>query len=1127
MASNLKTEEDVLKYWEHIQAFQKSIENNKDCPEFIFYDGPPFATGLPHYGHIVASTLKDIFPRYKTQMGFKVERRFGFDTHGLPIEYEIEKKLGIKTKEEVEAFGIDKYNEECRKIVLTYRKEWRSTITRLGRWVDFDNDYKTMDPSYMESVWWVFSELWKKGLVYQGAKVMPYSTGCHTPLSNFEAKSNYKEVKDPSIVVKIPLLNATFPNIDGSEVPTYLLVWTTTPWTLLSNLAVCANPDMIYVCICVDVPKPAYYILSKSSLETYFKGQQYTIISSFAGSIMTKYRYQPLYNFFQNVASESEKAFMVLNDTYVKEGGGDNGDDTEGISGAGGAGGTGLVHQAPAFGEDDYRVCLANGIVNRHRVPPCPIDDNGNFTSDVGEFSGLYFKNADPLIIADLKKRNLLFQKKEEVHKYPYCWRSDTPLIYKNVTCWFIDVKSIGDKLVSHNESVNWSPESIGKSKFRNWLENVQDWCVSRDRYWGTPLPIWVSDDGEEKVCIGSIKELEELAQLPPGSVTDLHSHCIDHITIPSKTGKGILHRVKQVMDCWMDSAAMPYAQAHYPFENKENFEKNFPCDFIAEGTDQTRGWFYTLLVLSTALFDKPAYKNVLVNGLVLAEDGEKMSKRKQNYTAPEIIIDKYGADALRLYLIDSRVVKADTLKFQDSGVKSMVKDIHIMVNNMIQYRTETIANYEVQTGTKWHPIRVLSLNDAGYASLENPIDSWMLHCLEEHLHHLHADMDKYELGQICTQMRIFIDRLSRWYIKLNKTRFRLPKNPGTEQAHDVRIGLSVLEYCLHYFSLAMAPFAPFLAEIVFHNTLVHMQSVLFLDQTKQQSVHFNTIPRNIWFHRNDGMVTSMEYMTKVVNMIRQQRTHRQTYNTAVKTSPSSTKLPYRKAVFIHSDPKVLEALKRVEEVLTSETNILECEYETGPEQYLHFTLVPNYKLVGKKVGKHMQQFRAFLENLTDYQVEYIMNGQRVIVMGDDDFMTIDATNVAPGQNPIVVADLVVNSVLQEESKTWQISYDSEFIMILDPTVTSDLEDVYYLKYLSRKVQNFRRSIGLQLSDQVLINYNCDPNNSLYTPEFFTKHQESLSHFVGEFTPNLPDQATKDYTFTYEDETVLLQLALK
>ena len=574
-------EEKVLEFWNSIDAFQTSMKLSEGRPIFTFYDGPPFATGLPHYGHILAATIKDTVTRYAYQKGFYVERRFGWDCHGLPIEHEIDKKLNINTREDVQKIGIKKYNEECRAIVMRYSTDWEATVNRMGRWIDFKNDFKTMYTTSMETVWWVFKSLFDKGYVYLGYKVMPYSTALLSPISNFEANLNYKDAQDPAVTVALPL---------KSDPSTSLLIWTTTAWSIPANLAVTVHPEMSYVKV-EDKSNGAKYIVAEGRINQVFKeASEYTVLERFVGNDLKGLEYVPCFDYFKDRPGN----FVVVADNYVT-------DDC----------GTGLVSCAPGHGEDDQRIGLANGIIKPDEVIPCPIDDAGRFTSTASDFAGLFYKTAEKDIIKALKDKGRLVQHTTITHSYPFCWRSDTPLMQRAVPSWFVRVAEHKDRLLKRNAETYWVPDHVKVRKFANWLENARDWAVSRNRYWGTPIPIWMSEDREEIVCIGSVEELEKLSGV--SGISDIHREFVDDITIPSqRPGKPPLRRVEEVFDCWFESGSMPYALQHYPFENRDVFEKNFPADFIGEGIDQTRGWFYTLLVRSTLLFDRPPFKNLI-----------------------------------------------------------------------------------------------------------------------------------------------------------------------------------------------------------------------------------------------------------------------------------------------------------------------------------------------------------------------------------------------------------------------------------------------------------------------------------------------------------------------------------
>ena len=693
-------ESGILQYWDDINAFETSLQQSKaqNRPLYTFYDGPPFATGLPHYGHILAGTIKDVVTRYAQQCGYHVERRFGWDCHGLPVEHEIDTKFSIKSRDDVlklvssdkKLHGIAAYNNECRSIVQRYVSEWEATVKRVGRWIDFKSSYKTMDLPYMESVWWVFSQLYSKGLVYRGFKVMPYSTACTTPLSNFEANLNYKDVSDPAVFVTFPLLLDT---------NTSLIAWTTTPWTLPSNMALTVNPNMMYVKVRDNKTNKQYIVMKARINEIYPvkkvkhtktdkkssnnpttdsalpapqisnmklddklpSTDEYTVIDEFLGIQLKNQKYQPLFNYLYD---SNPQAFRIITGEFVTA-----------------DSGTGVVHCAPMFGEDDMQVCLAEGIIMKGSDIPMPVDDSGRFTSLVIDFSGKHVKDADKHIIQYLKQHDRLHSSGSIVHSYPFCWRSDTPLIYRAVPSWFVSVETIKQQLIDCNSQTHWVPENIQTGRFANWLKDARDWAISRNRYWGTPIPIWSNADQSEIVVCGSVAELSELSGIPIEQITDLHSDKISHITIPSKTNPGtVLHIIDAVFDCWFESGSMPYAQQHYPFNGAtatDTFEREqFPADFVSEGLDQTRGWFYTLMVLSTALFNKPAFKHLICSGLVLAGDGKKMcwgtgtkllmydgsSKCVEDITEDDVLM---GDDSTPRHVLHNSLVKGEAEMYQ------------------------------------------------------------------------------------------------------------------------------------------------------------------------------------------------------------------------------------------------------------------------------------------------------------------------------------------------------------------------------------------------------------------------------------------------------------------------------
>jgi len=934
-------EEAILALWKRLDAFKRSLALTEGLPEFTFYDGPPFATGLPHYGHILAGTIKDIVTRYATQTGHYVSRRFGWDCHGLPVEFEIDKLLGIKGRDDVLAMGIDKYNAECRKIVTRYCAEWEDIVTRLGRWIDFKNDYRTMDVHYMESVWWVFKAVWDKGLVYRSFRVMPYSTACSTPLSNFEAGSNYKDVKDPAVVV-------AFPRVDDPD--TSLLAWTTTPWTLPSNLALCVHPELTYVKV-RDIKSGKNYVLVQTRLvQLYpkadkkdYKGGEFEVLEAFPGAALKDVRYTPLFPYY--AAEYADRGFRVLVDKYVTD-----------------SAGTGVVHQAPAFGEDDFRVCVAAGVVAKKAAGggggdgggaafievPCPLDANGCFVAPVTDFLGQHVKAADDAICAALKASGRLLKKDQIEHSYPFCWRSETPLIYRAVPAWFVAVEKIKERLLANNEETMWVPAAIKEGRFHNWLRDARDWNISRNRYWGTPLPIWSSEDGQELVVIGSLAELEAATGV---RVTDLHRETIDGLTIPSKQGKGVLRRVEEVFDCWFESGAMPYAQVHYPFENKAGFEQHrFPADFIAEGLDQTRGWFYTLMVLSTALFDKPAFKNLIVNGLVLAEDGKKMSKRLKNYPDPLTVVNKYGADALRLYLIDSPVVRAEPLRFREAGVLAVVKDCFLPWWNALNFLLQNVNRLCRESPTtpdgKGAEEPLLLPNDALVAASPNVMDKWICAVLQGLIAFVRAEMAAYRLYTVVPRLVQFVNSLTNWYVRLNRKRLK-----GAEGVGEARAALTVLWTVLMDMARLMAPFTPFITESVYQRlkALVTPAAVGApppgVDAATlpglADSIHFTRVPTPNERLADPAIVARTALMQTVIELGRTARERR----------TISLKTPVREVVVVHADAALLADVSTLRQYITEELNALALRTTDKEEEWATLNAQVDGAVAGKRLG--------------------------------------------------------------------------------------------------------------------------------------------------------------------------------
>ncbi len=776
-------EERVLEYWDKEDIFQKTLGARDDAPLYSFFDGPPFATGTPHYGHIVASTMKDAVPRYWTMRGFKVERKWGWDCHGLPIENIAEKELGITHKKEIEELGVDKFNEACRSRVLGYVAEWEKVIRRLGRWADMKDPYRTMDLPYMESVWWTFKELWDRGLIYEGYRSMHICPRCETTLSQSEVSEGYKTVKDISVVAKFELVD---------EPGTYVLAWTTTPWTLIGNVALAVGQDIDYVRIRFD--SGDQYILAEELAKTIREDFEYT--GKFKGADLVGKRYKPLFDYYAKMEDlpNRESGWQIVTGDFVT---------TEE--------GTGVVHIAPAFGEDDMNL---GRELNLPFIQHIGMD--GVIKPEAEEFAGMRVKDpedfhkTDVEIIKYLAHKGLLYSKEKYEHSYPHCWRCDTPLLNYATSSWFVSVTKIKEEALRLADEINWSPKHIKEGRFGKWLEGARDWSISRQRFWASVIPIWRCDKCNEIAVIGSVADLEKVSGQ---EVADLHKDVVDQVTFACQKCDGRMKRIPDVLDTWFDSGSMPYAQMHYPFENKEKFESGFPAQFIAEGVDQTRAWFYYLHVIATAIKKSPAFRNVIVNGIVLAQDGKKMSKRLQNYPDPMAMFEKYGADVMRYYLLSSPVMSAENLNFKESDMAEIHRGMFRMLWNSYSFFV-LYANID-----EWKPSDNVELST-------NFLDRWILSELHMLIRKINNGMEQYDLTRTARLLPPFIDNLSNWYIRRSRKRFwksesDTDKNQAYQTLYTVLVTLSKL----------MAPFTPFLAEEMFKNL------------TEEESVHLQDYP--------------------------------------------------------------------------------------------------------------------------------------------------------------------------------------------------------------------------------------------------------------------------------------------
>lgn len=798
-----KLEEEILEYWQKTKAFERSVENRSAEKSYVFYDGPPFATGLPHYGHLLGSTSKDVIPRYWTMKGYRVERVWGWDCHGLPIEHMIEKQLGIQGgKKGIEELGIDKFNQACRSEVMQLDTEWEKIIARLGRWVDFKNNYKTMDTSYMESVWWGFKQLFDKGLIYEGRKVVMYCPRCSTPLSNFEIAmdNSYEDTKDHSVTLKFQLIDSK------NE---FFLAWTTTPWTLPGNVGLAVKPDAQYTQVAHE--KELYWV-AEDLVEAVFKDREYSVVKTVAGTELVGKHYLPL---FEYVRSDKPNAWSVLAGDFVSL-----------------TDGTGIVHTAALFGEDDYALAL------KHDLPLVPtLDDEGKFLPFVELVAGKFYKSAEKVVMSDLTAKNLVFRQETIVHSYPFCYRCSTPLYYNAVPAWFIDVQKLKKDLLAQNEHMNWFPEHLKEGRFGKGLETAPDWNISRSRYWGTPMPVWMSEDKKQSRVIGSLEELQQWATDPEkvAHITDIHREFLDDVTVFVDDAKTVVgKRIPEVFDCWVESGSMPFASIHYPFENKEQFEKSYPAQFVSEYIAQTRAWFYTMHVLSVGIFGKHAVDNTLTTGTILAEDGTKMSKSKKNYPDPLVLINTYGVDSLRLYLMSSPVMKSENLSFSEKEVADIRKKVFLIWWNMLAFYKLYSADVELKDLDAVE--KKLDLSDT--------MDAWIMSKLHTLIAQTTQQMDEYAVTKASREMMDFVNELSTWYLRRSRERLKEAGNPSVQVFGVVLARLAQL----------FAPFTPFFSELVWHNMV-----------DESSSIHHSDWPKSNPKYQNAELETQIAEIRKIV----------------------------------------------------------------------------------------------------------------------------------------------------------------------------------------------------------------------------------------------------------------------
>ena len=970
----VEREKEVLEFWKENDIFKKSIEKNEGHPEFSFYDGPPTANGKPHIGHILTRVMKDIVPRYKTMKGYHVLRKAGWDTHGLPVELEVEKTLGIDGKPEIEKYGVEPFIQKCKESVWKYKHEWEVMSDRVGYWADMDNPYVTYDDNYIESVWWSLKEIDKKDLIYKGHKVVPYCPRCGTALSSHEVAQGYKDVQDTSAFVKF--------KVKGEE-NTYFLAWTTTPWTLPSNVALCMNAKIDYVKIKAN---GEYYILAKPLVNSLF--EDYEIVDTRKGKDYEYVEYEPLFDFYK----EGKKAFFVTNAEYVTT-----------------TDGTGVVHIAPAFGEDDTQVGRA------YNLPLVQfVDARGRLTADCGsDLEGLFVKDADKVVLRKLKEKGLLFKKAEFTHNYPFCWRCDTPLIYFARSSWFIKMTAVRDKLLKNNDTVNWMPPSIKNGRFGNFLENVIDWGFSRERYWGTPLPIWICDKCGKRHVVGSRKELCELAGLE--KAPELHKPYLDPITWSCECG-GTFKRTPEVMDCWYDSGSMPFAQWHYPFENKDIFEKVFPADFISEAVDQTRGWFYTLMAISTLLFDKSPFENCIVLGHVNDKNGIKMSKHKGNVVDPFSVLDAQGADAVRWYFYTASAPWLPSRFSADNVSEAQRKFMGTLWN--------TYAFYVLYADIdKFNPTEH-KLEDQKLTIM----DKWILSALNSLISYVDEALNEYKITESARAIEAFVDDLSNWYVRRSRERFW-----GSDMTEDKEAAYTTLSHVLIELSKILAPFTPFMAEQIYQNLVRNF------DENAPLSVHLCAFPtadeKAVDKNLEDGM-------KEVINVVTLGRAARNKANVKNRQPLS--------VLYVKGKP-LTEELKTL---VADELNVKKVSGSVSDRDFITYELKPQLKTIGPKYGPLLGKIKAFLAGADGFEiVDAVENGVYTT--------EIDGKTVEFAKDDLLVA--------VKDRPGCAAETEGDITVILNTDVTPELVSEGLAREVVSKVRTMRKEAGFEVVDHIVI----------------------------------------------------------
>jgi len=1035
-------EESILRFWNTNDIFKKSSDERKDRPPYVIYEGPPTANGKPGIHHVLARAFKDMFPRYKTMRGFYVDRRGGWDTHGLPVEIEVEKRLGFTNKAEIESFGIEKFNALCRESAFERILDWEKLTQRIAYWVDFERAYVTYRNEYIESVWWLLKSIWDKGLLYQGYKVVPYCPRCGTPLSDHEVAQGYADTDDPSVFVRFPLVD---------EPNTYLLVWTTTPWTLPGNVAVAAHPDVEYALVTrTDGLSDERLILAKELVEKVFGDIPVKILKTYKGKALKGKRYAPLFTFLPT----DKPAHYVVNADYVTT-----------------SDGTGLVHIAPAFGADDMEVA------KEYDLPVLMIiNDEGKFNREVTNWSGLFVKDADALIIEELEQRGLLFKVETYTHSYPFCWRCNTPLLYMARPTWFIRTSQIKDRLVALNQEINWIPEHIKNGRFGNWLENNIDWALGRNRYWGTPLPVWECDQCHEQVCIGSVAELSELAGKDLSGM-DLHRPFIDeiHFTCP-ECHTGTMRRVKELIDVWFDSGAMPAAQWHYPFEHVEDFKRQFPADFICEGVDQTRGWFYSLLAISALVFDSICYKNAISLGIILDKDGQKMSKSRGNVVDPWEVIDEYGADALRWYLYTS-TPPGNERRFNADQVGEVVRNFSLTLWNTYSFFV-TYANLDA-----WKP-------DQQVLPQFMQLDYWLLSELNVLVRDVTQAYETYDVLGATRPIEAFVDKLSNWYLRRSRRRYWKSESDGDKAA-----AYETLYQALTTLAKLLAPAMPFMADELYQNL------VRSVDEGAPLSVHLADWPKPDEQSINEQLNREMALVMRLASL----------GHAARMKSNIKVRQPLAEVAFAVSSAEDAEIVERFKELLMDELNVKSVRILSGSAEAVTYSLNPLPKQLGQKYkGLYPKIRQAILDLPIQESAAKLLDGINLVVNVDGKFYEIQPDEV---------------EVHSTAHSGFEVASDGPYLAAVDIELTPELINEGLAREFVRRVQTLRKDGGLDLADRIRLAYQATPrlNEAVQAfAEFIQSETLAVELIAGE----IPEKwITASDSFDDEQLTIAIQKA--